>query len=296
MLFLKILLLILIHLPLPIGLWLYRRHRGIKGGSHRSAALPLRLMRTLFAGLAFAVGTLFFLLPFAFLTLGLRRATPRRTERLHRLLWRTARFVVHHLPATDFTLNNTTGETFERPAVIVSNHQSHLDLMCLMMLTPRLVILTNDWVWRNPFYGYIIRRAGYFPVSSGIAPTEAHLRPLVARGYSVVVFPEGTRSPSCRIMRFHQGAFSLAARLGIDVLPVTLHGPGRVLPKTSLLFRPGRIYVEVGRRLAPPRADEEGAVNRMRRDVHAMYVARYAELEREAEAADAPSPLKAPTP
>ena len=62
----------------------------------------------------------------------------------HRLLHRIARFVIYRIPQVKTTFSNLSGETFERPGVIICNHQSHLDLMCIMMLTPKLIILTND--------------------------------------------------------------------------------------------------------------------------------------------------------
>ena len=83
----------------------------------------------------------------------------------HRILQRRARFVVNHIPGTTFNFINTPKETFQKPSVIIRNHQSHLDLMAIMMLTPKLIILTKNWVWHNPFYGIVIRYADYFPIT-----------------------------------------------------------------------------------------------------------------------------------
>ena len=121
--------------------------------------------------------------------------------------------------------------------------------MCLMMLTPRIIFLTNDWVWNNPFYGMVIHQAEYYPVSDGIEHHVERLRDLYERGYSIAVFPEGTRSEDCSILRFHKGAFYLAEQLGADILPVFLHGVGHVLPKRDFMLREGTIDVEVGKRI-----------------------------------------------
>ena len=72
------------------------------------------------------------------------------------------------------------------------------------------------------------------------------LQSLVERGYSIAVFPEGTRSKDCSIGRFHQGAFHIAEQLGLDIIPMYLYGPGRILPKKTHLLRKGPIYIEVG--------------------------------------------------
>ena len=70
------------------------------------------------------------------------------------------------------------------------------------------------------------------------------LKDLVDRGYSIAVFPEGTRSGDCKIQRFHKGAFHIAAELGLDVIPMCLYGAGRVLPKTGKWLRKGRIHID----------------------------------------------------
>ena len=217
-----------------------------------ASKLPItlgRVVRSLFAMGFFLVMMYLFLLPYTWLRFHLCQMTDGRRIGYHRLLQRMAAFVIRHVPGVSFHLDNSVGETFRQPSVIIANHQSHLDLMCLMMLTPRLVFLTNDWVWHNPFYGMVIHRAEFVPVSDGIEANIDRLRALYRRGYSICVFPEGTRSADCSIQRFHQGAFYLARQLGADILPVYLHGPGHVLPKRDFLLRPGRIDVEVGHRL-----------------------------------------------
>ena len=208
-----------------------------------------RLGRSLFA-MGFFLGVMYLLLlPFTWLYFHLGTMTEERRVKYHRLLQWLADFVIHRVPGVTFHLDNTAGETFERPAVIISNHQSHLDLMCLMMLTPKLVFLTNDWVWRNPFYGMVVHRAEFVPVSDGIENHLDQLRDIYRRGYCICVFPEGTRSDDCRILRFHKGAFYLAEQLQADIVPVYLHGPGHVLPKRDFMLRKGRIDVEIGERI-----------------------------------------------
>ena len=171
-------------------------------------------------------------------------ATDEHKLRYHEILQRRSRFVINHVPGTSFRFKNESGETFATPAVIISNHQSHLDLMGIMMLTPRLIILTKNWVWHNPFYGIVIRYADFFPVSETEQMTAA-IAEKVAKGYSVMIFPEGTRSEDCHIQRFHRGAFYLAERLGLDIVPVFIDGFGEVLPKKSFHLHPGDMTVQV---------------------------------------------------
>ena len=201
---------------------------------------------------------------FFLITLG--GATKEHKLKYHTILQRKSRFVINHVPGTTFSYSNPHGETFEKPAMIISNHQSHLDLMAIMMLTPKLIILTKNWVWHNPFYGIVIRYADFFPITD----TEQMMNDLktkVEEGYSVMIFPEGTRSEDSRIQRFHRGAFYLAEQLGLDILPVFIDGFGKVLPKTSWHLHPGHMSVEV-----MPRETEAIGYRQMTRTMHQVYL------------------------
>lgn len=200
-------------------------------------------------------------------------ATKEHKLKYHTILQRKSRFVINHVPGTSFSYSNPHGETFEKPSMIVSNHQSHLDLMGIMMLTPKLIILTKNWVWHNPFYGIIIRYADFFPISD-TEQMRNDLKEKIEEGYSVMIFPEGTRSADCRIQRFHRGAFYLAEQLGLDILPVYLDGFGKVLPKPSWHLHPGHMLVEVMQRIR--RDDPEWVCDfrEMTKRVHRLYVER----------------------
>lgn len=222
-----------------------------KAGRLRPAALTLgRLGRSLFALTFFVSWSLLCGLPYVYLLFGLGRNTERKRLRLHGTLQRLSRFICRILPGATVNYQYTEPEPLARPAVIVCNHQSHFDLPVLMALSPKLIFLTNDRVYSNPFYGRIIRRAGYLPVSLGMETLLPRLRDLRDRGYSIVVFPEGTRSDDCRILRFHQGAFMLARELQMDILPLVLHGAGHYLPKTDFMLRRNPITLRVLPRVA----------------------------------------------
>lgn len=131
---------------------------------------------------------------------------------------------------------------FNQPSVIVCNHQSHLDLSIILMLYPKIIVLTNRWVWNNPFYGFVVRFAEFYPIFKGLDQQLAdRLQKKVNDGYSILVFPEGTRTIDGRINRFHQGAFWLADKLNIDIQPLLLHGANHCLIKSEFFLRPGSI-------------------------------------------------------
>ena len=215
-----------------------------------------------------------------------KKASEKNKFRYHKLLQWAADFVIRRVPDVKFHYENLSGETFEKPAIIISNHQSHLDLMCLIMLTPKLIVLTNNWASNSPFYGRNIRNADYYPVSKGIENSVAQLSDAVQRGYSIVIFPEGTRSADCSIGRFHQGAFYLAKKLNLDIVPVFLHGLGHVLPKNDFLLRRGKITVQVHERITPDDSRFDADYSIRAKKVRQYYRETYAKISQEIETPD----------
>ncbi|MCT4639968.1 MAG: 1-acyl-sn-glycerol-3-phosphate acyltransferase [Bacteroidales bacterium] len=126
---------------------------------------------------------------------------------------------------------NKNKERFNKPAIITCNHQSHIDLVLILLLHPKIIVLTKDWVWNNVFLGPIVRYADFYSVDEGYEQGFDRIKAKVEQGYSVLVFPEGTRSKSGQIRRFHNGAFLLADKLGIDILPIMLHGADEIMRK-----------------------------------------------------------------
>jgi 1-acyl-sn-glycerol-3-phosphate acyltransferase len=136
---------------------------------------------------------------------------------------------------------NPYNEDFSVPSVIVSNHQSFLDILMLILLHPKLILLTNNWVWRSPVFGAVVRMADYYPVAEGAENSLDLMADRVKHGYSIVVFPEGTRSVDGAIKRFHKGAFFIAEKLNLDILPIVIHGSGYTMTKNDFLLKDGTI-------------------------------------------------------
>ena len=128
---------------------------------------------------------------------------------------------------------------FSKPAVYIANHSSFLDILITTGLSPRLVLLTNRWVWRSPVFGSVVRMAEYYPVADGAEDSLEPLKSLVERGYSIIIFPEGTRSYTDDIHRFHKGAFYIAEQLGLDIVPLVLHGVHYSMQKGDFLLKNG---------------------------------------------------------
>lgn len=220
--------------------------------------LPLRIfrgimtfIRTAYSLLFFLISCMFIMTPLVYIYLSIGRITEKKKYNLHRIINFMAKFVLeyHGIPGIKYSLNNPNGEDFKKPSIIICNHQSHLDLVPLLALTPKIIVLTADWVWNNPVYRYVIRNAEYLPASAGVDAIMPQLKSLVDRGYSIAVYPEGTRSMDCEIGRFHKGAFHIAESLQTDILPIVIYGSGRALPKRGRKLRKWPIHLEIKERL-----------------------------------------------
>ncbi len=249
--------------------------------------LPLALLcgarsvfRTVYSLLFFLV-SMAVVTPLVALYIRAGKVTERKRRRLHRLIWWMDRFLMfrHGIPGVRFTCQTPTALDMEKPRVWICNHQSHLDLACLLIFTPNVIFLTNDWAFHNPLYGFLIRQIEYQPSSEGMEKLMPRLRSLVERGYSVALFPEGTRSLDCTIGRFHKGAFYIAQQLGIEVLPMLSYGPGKRLPKHGRWLHPGPIHLQVGEPLTLQQLGDMGDLRQQARQVRQRYIEEYDKLK-----------------
>lgn len=142
-------------------------------------------------------------------------------------------------------------EDFQKPSVYIANHTSFLDILVTTMLHPKLVLLTNKWVWRSPVFGAVVRMGEYYPVADGAEDSIEPLRNFTNRGYSVLVFPEGTRSYDDKIKRFHKGAFYIAEQLQLDVVPIVMHGVHYTMQKGDWLLKNGTCSLHIHPHITP---------------------------------------------
>ena len=221
------------------------------------------------------------ILGFCWFTCG--RKTDAKRERYHRAMWRFFRFDLRSHPWLYANIHNPHGEDFHRGAILICNHQSLLDTLCLFILSPRILLVTHDRVWNNPLVAAVLRYADCFSVSdTGWDDRLEYCRSFLDKGYSIAVFPEGCRSQDGNVQRFHKGAFYLAERLEADILPVFIHGAAHVMPVGTTFANRGGFDIEIGRRI-PPNA--LGYVERCR-EVHRYYVAHYEDICRRVETPD----------
>ena len=136
-----------------------------------------------------------------------------------------------------------------RTYVFVSNHQSIYDIPILFASLPfQLRIIAKASLGAFPFLGWHLRRTGHMLVDRrrpDRAAIFAWASSLMANGLSLIVFPEGTRSPDGRVGRFKGGSFFLALEAGLPVVPLSVVGSRHVMLKGRLATYPGRVILVV---------------------------------------------------
>jgi len=143
------------------------------------------------------------------------------------------------------------GEERIRPGatyVMISNHQSFLDILVLFRLHAHYKWVSKAEMFRIPCIGWNMSLNRYVKLVRGDAASIAHMmdacRRHLAEGSSVLLFPEGTRSVDGHLKPFKHGAFTLAQRAGMPILPIVVEGTANALPKHGFVLR-GRHAIRV---------------------------------------------------
>jgi 1-acyl-sn-glycerol-3-phosphate acyltransferase len=137
------------------------------------------------------------------------------------------------------------------PVIFISNHQSHFDVLALIRSLPgQYRIIAKKELFSIPVFGWALALSGFIKLDrADRTQARASLDLAAARvraGRSVVVFPEGTRSPDGRLLPFKKGGFILAIESGAPVVPISISGSRGVLGKETLDIKRGAIDVAFG--------------------------------------------------
>jgi 1-acyl-sn-glycerol-3-phosphate acyltransferase len=162
---------------------------------------------------------------------------------VHRFLRFQGWFLTHTIPLWSFKIEGREKVRRNQAYVIISNHQSILDIILLDNIRGDFRWISKAENFRVPILGLSMRMAGYISIERGSKESAVKMFEEAARSLekniSIMIFPEGTRSKTNRLLPFKTGAFQLALRADKPILPVVVDGTGTVLPKHGYTFNSG---------------------------------------------------------
>lgn len=203
-------------------------------------------------------------------------------QRPRRLLHRfTSYWAAHYLawaPFAGVRVERREAGLLPGPCVYVVNHQSMVDILAVYAAHLPFLWVSKEANFWAPFLGWNMWLNGYVPLRRGHLPSiRRMLRTCESRlreGASLCVFPEGTRSPDGELKSFFRGAFWIAVRNRVPVVPIVVDGTGAILPKGRLGIDPRPVVVRV---LDPIHPEQAGFDDRRLRDL--VFARMQAELD-----------------
>lgn len=145
--------------------------------------------------------------------------------------------------------------------MVICNHQSHMDIPVLVYHLPlRLTFMAKKELFKIPFFGWGMQAAGILKIDrsnqqKAIQTLKKAERIITDNNFSVMAFPEGTRSNDGEIHAFKKGSFVMAMNTGLPVLPVSIRGTYDILPKKKLSIKPGRVRIKIYRAIESKKYD-----------------------------------------
>jgi 1-acyl-sn-glycerol-3-phosphate acyltransferase len=174
----------------------------------------------------------------------------RKGEVVHRYarLWGRVALWANRVKVRVEGMENLKGEG---PYIFMSNHQGSYDIFALLGHLPfQFKWLVKKELFSIPFFGWTMAAAGYISIDrEGTRETVEAMNKAADRirdGMSVVIFPEGSRSPDGKIQDFKKGGFTLAIKSKVPVVPLALTGSREIMPKQRLTAASGEIKIRVG--------------------------------------------------
>jgi 1-acyl-sn-glycerol-3-phosphate acyltransferase len=210
-----------------------------------------RIFGTGLSFVAFGVGGAllsFTVFPLIRLTAWSRETAGRRIRRVLQHAFRTHLWLMNALGLNSFEVHGR--ERLLKPGqLVVANHPTLIDVVHLMALIPDAGCVVKRGLWRNPFLRWPVVWAGYVPNSSDSETLVRDCAALLRAGRTLIVFPEGTRTPPGQPMRLKRGAAQIALAAGADVVPVSIVCQPLTLTKANPWYRvppvPARFTITV---------------------------------------------------
>ncbi|MDE6266385.1 MAG: 1-acyl-sn-glycerol-3-phosphate acyltransferase [Muribaculaceae bacterium] len=153
--------------------------------------------------------------------------------------------------------------------IFVANHQGAFDIFSIYgFLGHNFRWMMKKSLEKIPLVGYACKKAGHIFVdhsgNSGVRHTMTDAEKELSQGMSLCIFPEGSRTFNGEVGRFKRGAFQLSREFGLPIVPITIDGAFKVMPRTAKLPQWGKIYLTIHKPVAAPTGDEKEMADLMR--------------------------------
>ena len=198
--------------------------------------------RTVLSFWYFGTVMLFIVNPYTWLFFALHGRNAASRARYHRFVQRMAAHFTRLIRGLRLTVH---GQVTEQQSVMIANHQSFIDIVVCLSLSDKMVMVVKDYVWNNPFLGVVARYLDCIPTSFSDEEREARIKRIMEEGYSLFVFPEGTRTTTGEIGRFHRGAFYYAELYHLPIQPLLIEGMTDYMGKRQFALKPTDVQVRV---------------------------------------------------
>ncbi|MGZ4787438.1 MAG: lysophospholipid acyltransferase family protein [Terriglobales bacterium] len=168
------------------------------------------------------------------------------------------------------------------PAVYAANHSSAMDIPLVYTTFPmQFRIMAKIELFRYPFMGWHLTRSGQIPIDEkelNLAGVKKAIKTLKS-GMSLMVFPEGGRTRDGEIKKFQSGAFYMAIKAGVPIVPMAIVGAYELLKMNTYLIHPGRLQLVIGKPISTEgysTRDMEPLAEKVKAAIEDMYYARAA--------------------
>jgi 1-acyl-sn-glycerol-3-phosphate acyltransferase len=151
------------------------------------------------------------------------------------------------------------------PCILISNHQSLIDIVAILCGTRKVMsFIAKKELLDVPILGWDMKIQGHIPIdrtdSRGSIQALKQVETQIKNGKSLILFAEGTRTHTGKIGPFKKGAFMMAVNTQVPIIPCCISGAFNVLPKHTMILRPGKIRLQIGAPIYPTPCNSPGEV------------------------------------
>ena len=224
-----------------------------------------------------AVAALFITIPHAIATIVLAMLSSSSTPAIDRVIRRWARSIVR-AAGIDLHVEGVEKIDLTQRYVLVSNHYSYFDIPCIFAAIPQPIrFMAKVSLFKIPIFGWAINRAGFIPIDRKNRRTAVKSFDLAAerirRGNTIVIFPEEGRSKHRQMRPFQRGAFLLAIKTELPILPIAIDGTYDVYRAGASRITPGKVTIRIGEQIATAAAsvrEKERLANESRAQIEKL--------------------------